>query len=450
MIMNDQMPALLNILEKSQWLTAEEIRHKQQKHLSQLILHARETVPFYARFYADIHSQDFQPDNILARLPVLKREHIQEAGEDFISQKIPGEHGSCSALETSGSTGKPVKVLGTDFTRIFYDALMLREHAWHQRDFTKTLMSIRWAKRGFAEAPQGLAQSTWGPPVNKYKTTGPSTFINVASSTPSQIDALLLYQPHYLMSYPSQLAALAEYCVSRRIELPWLDEIRTTGETFHPAYRRMIEHAWPGVKITDIYSTEEIGNIAQQCPEAGNYHVNTEHVICEIVDEQHRPCQSGQPGKVLLTALLNYATPLIRYEVGDYAEFGEACPCGRGMPVLKKILGRKRNRLILPDGESRFPYLGERAERNAITSAVRKFQFVQHTPHDIEYKAVVSEPLTLLQEEQLKAFLQRNLGFSFNITITYHAEIPLSATGKYEEFISLVSQESIHSSRQTT
>lgn len=439
--MNERMAALLNILGQSQWLSPDNIRIKQQKHLSRLLLHAHQTVPFYKQFYSGISSGDFERDDILCRLPVLKREHIQKAEEELKSQHIPEAHGNTRKLETSGSTGKPVTVLGTDFTRIFYDALMLREHHWYQRDFLKTLMSIRWTRRGFADAPKGHAQDSWGPPVNQYKKTGPSIFINVASPTPDQIDALLLYQPHYLISYPSQLAALAEYCLHHQIEMPWTEEIRTTGETFNPRYRRIIAQAWPEIKITDVYSTEEIGNIAQQCPEEGNYHVNSEHVICEIVDDHNQPCQPLQPGKVLLTALLNYATPLIRYEIGDYAEFGTACACGRGLPVIKSILGRKRNRLIFPNGESRFPYLGDRSERNDITMAVRKFQFVQHTPHDIEYKMVATQTLTHEQESHLRAFTQKNLGYPFNITISYHDDIPPGANGKYEEFISLISQE---------
>src|SRR4029079_1989241 len=139
------------------------------------------------------------------------------------------------------------------FTRLFYDALMLREHAWHQREFLNKLMAIRWEKRGFAEAPLGHHQSTWGPPIHHYHPTGPSTFINIASKTDDQVQAILIYKPHYLMTYPSQLTALAEYCLKKRIHFPFLVEIRTTGETLTAECMNLTKTAWPQIKLTDVY-----------------------------------------------------------------------------------------------------------------------------------------------------------------------------------------------------
>ncbi len=427
-MINEQMQTLQQFLEKSEKSSIEENKIKQWQHFEKLVNYARQSVPFYKSFYRNLPIQ---------ALPILTRENIQKADNVFISTALPSFHGKCYPIETSGSTGKPVKIATTDFTRLFYDALMLRDHRWHKRDFYKKLMSIRWERREFAQAPKGHYQDSWGPPINQYKITGPSIFINVSSPTPLQIEAILFYKPEYINSYPSQLVALAEYCIDNAIQLPFLEEIRTTGETFSDSYKNIIKQAWPHVKITDVYSCVEMGFVAQQCPEFGNYHVNSENVYCEIVDENDQPCLEGKTGRVLLTSLLNYATPMIRYEVGDYAAWGK-CDCGRTLPVIHKIHGRKRNRLKLPTGESLFPYLGERKDRAKIVNTVRKFQFVQHNVNDIEYKIVTTKPITLSQEAALKKFCQKNLGYPFNILITYHEDIPTGPSGKYEEFVSLV------------
>jgi len=431
--MNGPMKALQDMLHHSERRSLEENKHKQYQQLERLIKHAYTTVPFYKEHYAGLKLDD------LMHLPVLSREHVQLAGEALISTDIPASHGTTYPLETSGSTGQAVRVLGTDFTRLFYDALMLREHAWHARDFKQKLMSIRWLNRGVSDAPVGNVQTSWGPPVNQYHETGPSVLINIMSETQKQIEALLCYEPYYLATYPSQLVALAEYCDEHQIKLPRLHELRTTGETLTTNQIEMIKCAWPHVKCSDIYSCVELGNLAQQCPEYHNYHVNTEHVFLEIVNETNEACDVGEPGKVLLTGLLNYATPLIRYEVGDYASWGEPCACGRGLPVIKKILGRTRNRLIMPNGESRFPYLGEYDDVQAVAMcSIRKFQFIQHTKHDIEIKVVTPNTFTEQEEEQFKLLYQKNLGFPFNIAITYHEAIPAGPRGKYEEFVSRV------------
>ena len=433
--MKEPMKTLLDMLEHSERLSLEENKAKQDKQLERLIQHAYTTVPFYKQYYAGLALDTAY----FTQLPMLARDHVQMAGEDLVSTDIPTSHGATYPLETSGSTGQGVRVLGTDFTRLFYDALMLRDHAWHARDFKQKLMGIRWLKRGVAAAPLGLTQENWGPPVSQYHTTGPSVLINITSETKQQIEALVAHQPYYLATYPSQLVALAEYCDEYNIQLPSLSELRTTGETLTAKQVKTIKRVWPHVKISDVYSCVELGNLAQQCPEYGNYHVNTEHVMLEIINHQGKPCEIGGVGKVLLTGLLNYATPLIRYELGDYASLGEPCACGRGLPVIQKIWGRKRNRLILPNGESCFPYLGEHDDVQAIAPcAIRKFQFIQHTAQDIEIKVVTPNVFSEQDEVQFKNLYQKNLGFPFNIKITYHDDIAPGPTGKFEEFISRV------------
>jgi phenylacetate-CoA ligase len=102
--------------------------------------------------------------------------------------------------------------------------------------------------------------------------------------------------------------------------------------------------------MVDMYTCQEAGYLALQCPDHPHYHVQSENVLLEVVDDQGLPCAPGEVGRVLVTSLNNFATPLIRYEIGDYAEVGAACSCGRGLPVLKRIMGRYRNLLTLPDG----------------------------------------------------------------------------------------------------
>ena len=70
-----------------------------------------------------------------------------------------------------------------------------------------------------------------------------------------------------------------------------------------------------------------------------------------MADSRRRPCAPGETGRVLLTALRNFATPFVRYDVGDEAEVGAVpCPCGRGLPLLKRVHGRRRPPFLLPNG----------------------------------------------------------------------------------------------------
>ncbi|MDX2346464.1 MAG: hypothetical protein QNK11_06320 [Legionella sp.] len=406
---------------------------KKQKHLlKRLIQHAVDTTVFY---------QAYNKDAVITDLPVLSRAMLQAFYDQIVSNQIPAAHGDTYAMQTSGSTGEVVRILGTGFTRLFYDALMLREHRWHARDLKQKLLAIRWLNLDIAQPPNVQYQTTWGPPIDTYQQTGPSVLMNIASPTALQVEALVQHNPYYLTTYPSQLAALARYCLAHEIKLPNLHEVRTVGEMLTEKQINLVKHAWPSVKITDIYSCIEIGSIAHQCPEYHQYHVNLEHVYLEIVDKHNQPCAIGEPGRVLVTSLMNYATPLIRYELGDYAAWGEPCACGRTLPVLQHILGRKRNRLILPNGESRFPYMGEHEDVYQIAPIrIQKFQFVQHTVDKIEIKVVTPDRATSTQSEAIVAFYQKIFGAHFKIRINYQDEIKAGPTGKFEEFISYVEQ----------
>ena len=61
------------------------------------------------------------------------------------------------------------------------------------------------------------------------------------------------------------------------------------------------------------------GIIALQCPSGGLYHLQSESVHVEILDEAGRPCAPGEIGRVIVSPLHNFAMPLLRYESGDYA-----------------------------------------------------------------------------------------------------------------------------------
>ena len=128
--------------------------------------------------------------------------------------------------------------------------------------------------------------------------------------------------------------------------------------------------------------------------------------------------------------------PLIRYELGDYAEVGEACACGRGLPVLTRVIGRHRNFLVMPSGEKRFPEAWKML--SDIAPEIRQFQLTQKTVEAIVIKLVVAAPVTKAKEQQLANYLTEKFSHEFDYKFVYVEDIPRGASGKFEEFISEV------------
>lgn len=424
-------------LDVSQWQSPEVLRANQLRQLRHLLGHAVATVPYYQQLFKECGLRlagDITPE-AFRRIPISTRAAIQDAGSLLESNRLPPSHGKPEFSTTSGSTGRPVRFARTAAMQTLWLAFSLRDHLWHARDFSQKLCVIRWLPRGKAEPPLGVHSQHWGNVVSPVYATGPAAMLNVATPLAQQIDWLVREQPVYLQSFPSNLAALAEYCLTHDIKLDGLREVLTIGEGVTDQHRKLFLAAW-GANTVDIYTCEEAGYLALQCHEHDHYHVQSENVILEIVDEAGQPCAPGQTGQVLITILNGYATPLIRYELGDMAEFGEPCPCGRGLPVIRRIHGRKRNRLKLPSGRSEFPYLGDYGELEKLTGLkVHQFQCVQNSLEEVELKLVMDRPFSDDEYALVVRRMQENLGHPFRIICSFHAELPKGPTGKFEEFI---------------
>lgn len=429
--------ALQYQLAQSQWWSAEEIEAHQYRQLRQLLRHAYAHCDWYRAWLDDV---GFQPKARLdaaawQKLPLLPRVTVQERFEALHCDALPKSHGRCSVISTSGSTGTPVRVTKTGIAQLFWRAFSLRDHLWHRRDFGRKLAAIRRVDEGRAMAPQGVRQRGWGSISEAAYRTGPSVLLSVHSAIADQAAWLVRENPAYLLTYPTNAATLARHCINAGIKVPGLREVRTLGETVDPDCREAVREAW-GVQVTDMYSTQEIGYLALQCPEHEHYHVQSEGVFLEVVADDGSPCGPGEVGRVVATPLHNFRMPLLRYIVGDYAEVGESCTCGRGLPVLKRILGRQRNMLCLPDGSLSWPAPGIKAFCDRFP--IRQAQMVQVSLEEIELNLVVRQALTPEQEEEIRRMTVKQMGHPFNVRIAYHDEIPRSASGKFEEFKSLV------------
>lgn len=405
--------------------------------LEMLLRYSHRNVPFYHQRLKPFTPMNQEPLTLelWRQIPFLSREDLRSAQEALLSRSIPGQHGGVSTASTSGSTGKPVSFYKTAVTDFYWRVFTLREHLWQRRDLQGKLASIRYVGDKNAIPANGLKQPGWGPSTDLIFATGTSVILDIRRSIKEQAIWLFKEQPNYILTYPTNLMALAKFFEKSGHKLGNLLEIRTISETMTPEIRSICQEVF-GVPIKDIYSSNEVGYIALQCPEHEHYHVQSESVLVEILKDNNEPCNAGEIGRVVITSLHNYASPLIRYDIGDYAEVGSPCPCGRGLPVIKRVMGRVRNMLILPSGEQHWPSLTYKNFRDA--APIIQAQLVQHTLTEIEARFVVERPLSTHEEKQLKKAVQETLGYPFTVSLIFVNEIQRARGGKYEEFISHV------------
>ena len=427
--------SLLQQIEASQWWSPEDLRRHQLLQIQRLLAHARAHVPFYRNRLAAAdpaaESGGTLTPEIWSAIPLLTRAEIQAAGERLFSHRIPQAHGEARPISSSGSTGRPVTVMVTNVQQLFWQVFTVRDHVWQRRDLSGTQAVIRSFADGKAEYPDGDRSANWGRGIAGLYRTGPSVNLAITATVEQQAEWLERVRPTYLLTLPSVAAELAAHFRSSGRRLPSLRQVRTMAEPADHTLRDLCREAW-GVGVADMYSAQETGYIALQCPEHEHLHVQAEGALVEVLDDDLRPCGPGQVGRVVVTPLHNFATPLIRYEVGDFAEVGDACPCGRGLPVLRRILGRVRNMCTLPDGGRVWPRLTE--VRYTEIAPIRQFQVVQTEPAVLEVRLVATRGLTADEEDRLRDLINGRIGATFDIVFRYPDAIPRGPSGKYEEF----------------
>ena len=334
-----ELMALLRQFDTSERWPAPRLAAAQASQL-RLVLRQAMTIPFHAARLRAAGLAD-PPDSDDAfwaawrRLPVLRRRDLQEQGTALHAPTVPKAHGPVIEVASGGSTGQPVRVRKAALERQLWLAMQLREEEWNRENPLATIARLRGIPPGLAPelvakacSPEGLLLPDWGQPATLLWQTGPVGLMDSQVPVAVQADYVARLGAEYLFMFPSSLRVLLQHCRDHGIRFPALRSVWTLSEAVEPELRALYREVL-GVRIVDNYSAAETGYIALQCPASDAYHVMSETVLVEVVDEHGAPCPPGATGRVLVTPLHNFAMPLLRYEIGDEAELAEGCPCGR-------------------------------------------------------------------------------------------------------------------------
>lgn len=425
----------MHALDQMQWWTTQQLENYQLAQLKVLLTYFYEQSDWVARRLVATGKriEDLTASmDALRTLPLTQRRDYQDADEFFHARQVPQDHMPVSSRKSSGSTGQPVELFRSAGCGHAWQAVAMRDHLWHERDFKGRFAVVRPA------IGKPVSQKTWGPPVDLIYESGSSYAMDVTTDIAVLVDWLHEVNPHYLLIYPIVLRSVLEHPRFEAKRLTHIKQVRTISENAPPALRENVKEVL-NVPMVDIYSSEETGTIAMQCPVSGLYHTMDEMLITEVIRDDGSVCAEGEVGRVVVTDLCNLASPVIRYANMDYAERGPTCPCGRGLKTLRRILGRERNMLKLPDGRSHWPTTGYRDYHQVAD--VLQFQVIQKAMHSLEVRLVVrSGKLSMEQEKAMTDIICRWLSHPFECQYQYFdLQIPRSTSGKFEEFICEIS-----------
>ena len=421
---------LIAQLQRSQRMDAAALRRAQAAQLRALLRHARRGSPMWRERLEGVDLDERAGagvEALLPALPVLSR-HALQSDAARMRVAFPGREALQVGLaRSSGSTGVPVEVEKLAMVQTpLHRACQFLLYLSARMDPTRRLGLLR----GRAEDADSIslgAEFPWvlgrDPPAFSRTTKGRTAADLYA--------ALVRLQPHYLTCGPATARRLAEHAIATGRRDVRVEACFTLGSTVTAEIRELVREGL-GARIWDNYSTEETGFIALQCPLHDHYHVVAPTVALEIVDAAGKPCPPGQPGSVLVTVLHSYAMPLVRYEVGDIGEWGTACDCGIGWPVLRRVLGRTRHMITHPDGTRGHPRIY--ARDFARVPGLREYRLTLHSDRVVVVQVVTASGLSSDRQATLVELVREAMGYPYPVVVREVRAIDWSSANKQDDF----------------
>jgi phenylacetate-CoA ligase len=401
----------------------------QKKQLSHLINHAYVRSSFWRqRIPSGVSRQD-----LLDRMPILMRKdvvkQVKNEGALFVDEK----QGAETSYETTGSTGTPLKVFVCPQNGYYNEVRSLAQILLDNLSFDENRVQIGSVLR--SEDLRTGSAPNWAGPLSRIYRNGSNKKIGFNRDVDGLVEELSKDSVGYLV------------CHSRVLELllhrGGPDLIKKLGVKvwIHLGDYRSREAVEQlkriGIPSLSNYSSAETGPIAFECRmNQGYYHVAHTNVMVECDDKLTTTFDGVTVGRLLITHLHSYATPLIRYDIGDFGKLHHRCPCGHDGPAISHIYGKGKHFLRHPDGRSVPFYLGPRSLRQAVE--FKECRFRQETVDTITVQIGGRETLSQEEEEKLKALIIGATDPAFRVIIKPVKEIDWSDNPKQLFFSSSV------------
>ena len=377
------------------WHTSLKDLRKYQNTMFRKMVQYAYTIPLYHEKYkqAGVHPRDIHGISDIDKLPLISKDDLRSYYPEGILPKGSTQQGFL--LSTSGSTGKPVFFYCDHFSAIkrlegFVRTLRAYGGDWRK---SKTALIIDLAPGSVEHATY---QESTIPVLQHFLTLENIKYISLDEKPEEILRQLNHFQPEFLGSDPNMLQKLA-VLKNKGKGAHVKPQVLFAGGSMLDSYtKQYVEQAF-GTRLYDVYGSTEAGPMAFECVEGGYYHVQSDFVYMECMDEQNNPVSHGKPGHLVITRLYGKGTPIIRYTgIEDIiVPVEQETHCGITTEMLSRIEGRSADMLVLPNGQLLSPLtitgIPAKVMQQYNSYKIDQFQIIQHAADDIEIVVVINE-----------------------------------------------------------
>jgi phenylacetate-CoA ligase len=380
----------LSIIDRLDHWDFDQITRYRNKLFRHLIKYAF-TVPLYKKKYsaAGIKPEDIKGIEDIEKLPIIHREDIVNG---FPKEIIPpGTEKKFKVVNTSGSTRNPVSLFTDEYFLAKAMILLIREFRqrglkWNKLRFT--FIANFYSQTGVTRHLS--ASSVVLKPIFSFNNF---QILNTDSDFKEMINQIDAFKPDVIVGFPGALRhlyLLKEKGFGKNIKPKC---IFSSGFLSNASEKNHIRETF-GARVFDIYSATESGHMAFECEE-GTFHINSDLTYLEVVDKNGNVLPKEKTGRLALTRLYGTGTPVIRYTgLGDIITLKDGfCSCGLPTECIKKIHGRIKECVVLPDKRVIFPDAVLDIPSNVMaklkTNKIHRIQLVQNALNQIEVLVII-------------------------------------------------------------
>jgi len=436
------------ILEKTQYLSREEIDFLQSKNLQALMTHAYATVPYYHRIFKE---RGLTPDDIktvqdLKKLPVLTKDVIRKNFVDLVSKDFSRNQ---LIPYSTGGTGSPLEFFITTDKISWEVAAEYRAYRWAGCQLGDRCFMFWGAHRDLGSSSLSFSYYAKKTATLLQRTVVVDPFVLSDEVLSKFASMLRKFNPEVIKGYAMPIYMAAKYLMEKGIDDVRPRTVITSAETLFDSMRKTIERAF-SCPVFDYYGSREVSPIAAECEEH-LYHIAAENVVVEFVRDGEN-VSPGEDGMILLTSLRNYGMPFIRYEIGDVGEpSNEVCSCGRGLPLIKSIGGLASQLLSARDKSTGriVPVSGHIDYfMTHLKSPPASFRIIQESLDHVIIKIVKGRSCSNQDTDLLVRELRNFLGSDVKIEVQFIDTLPPLPSGKRSPVISKINAFEDLSSKQ--
>jgi phenylacetate-coenzyme A ligase PaaK-like adenylate-forming protein len=413
----------LRELSESQWLSAEALQQRQWRRLQEMVAYAGKNCRHYVREFASLgFDGNLASWDDFRRLPMLSKQDIRERSDDILSSEYRRE--DLVEARTGGSTGKSLTLYFDKRCQEIRNAAAMRSDQWAGWDIGMKVGAV-WGNPPVADTLKKKLRSAL-----LDRTIYLDTMNLSEESVHRFVTACRQQGVQALFGHSHSIYMLALYVQRLGIVPSSLKGIVSTSMMLLEPERRVIEAVF-GCKVSDRYGCEEVSLIASECEKHEGMHLNVDHLVIEFLREDGTEAKAGEEGSIVVTDLLNRAMPLIRYRVEDMGVPSDRrCSCGRGLPLMERVVGRQADFLKRLDGSL---VAGVSLVERTLTSidGIQQMQLVQDSLQEIRTKVVSDASFDDRARAALRDELQSVFGPDVAIVIEEVAKLSQTRAGKY-------------------